>query len=148
MVKNNIALKNFQILQYFLHLQYFLQYFESIAIFFVILGKNCIKYYITLRFCNKYCNTLKFCNTKVLQYFAILLQYNTIGTTSASFVCYFISLQNEFCNQKCILFILHLFIHEVLTKLMISLIKSEKAYDIIIIINLMRSSDPFLSLLE
>ena len=33
-----------------------------------------------MRFCNKYCNPLKFCNTKVLQYFAILLQYycNTI----------------------------------------------------------------------
>ena len=28
-----------------------------------------------------FCNNLIFCNAKVLQYFAKLLQYNTIGTT-------------------------------------------------------------------
>ena len=31
----------------------------------------------------KYCNIIRFCNTLVLQYFAILLRWNTIGTTPA-----------------------------------------------------------------
>ena len=41
----------------------------------------CNKYCNTLKFCNTYCNTLWYCNIKVLEYFAIVLQYNTIGAT-------------------------------------------------------------------
>ena len=80
-------------MQYFHILQYFLQYLKKIAILFAILEnvcntfcntwKICNKYCNTLIFCNTYCNTLWCCNTKVLQYFAIVLQYNTIGTTPA-----------------------------------------------------------------
>ena len=72
-------------------LQYFLQYLKNFAILFAILENFCNTFYNTWKFCNKYCNTLRFCNTywiilwccntKVLQYFAIVLQYNTIGTT-------------------------------------------------------------------
>ena len=49
----------------------------------------CNKYCNTLLFCNiyynisyqnkPYCNSQEGCNTKVLQQFAILLQYDTIG---------------------------------------------------------------------
>ena len=72
-------------LQYFHILQYFLQWFKKIVILFAILENICNTFCNTWKICNCYCNT--YCNalwcynTKVLQYFAKVLQYNTIGTT-------------------------------------------------------------------
>ena len=57
--------------EYFFILQYFLKYLEIFAMNIAILWDFAIL------------NTLRFCNTKVLQYFAILLQYNTFEPSLA-----------------------------------------------------------------